>query len=344
VKADAIKYVFDDLPAEGSAREVAPGVHWVRMPLPFKLDHINLWVLADGDGWTVVDTGFGYNGTEDIWERVFAGDLAGRPVKRLIVTHFHPDHMGLAGWFARRFGVEMSATLGEYAFGRMLSLDRADSEEAKEVNRGFYRAAGFGPELMAKVEARGNPYPRRAQMPPGSFRRLKDGDIVEIGGNRWRVIVGLGHSPEHACLHCEALGVLISGDQILPRITPNVSVWPQEPENDPLALFVASLERFRGLSSETLVLPSHDAPFTGLEARLDQLAHHHDSRLEQTLEACAQPADGVTILGKLFRRELDDHQLFFAIGETLAHLHYLMGQGRMERHVGADGVHRFQRV
>ena len=197
---------------------------------------------------------------------------------------------------------------------------------------------------MALVEKRRDRYARQVSPIPGRHRRIADGETIAIGGHGWRVIVGTGHSPEHACLYCAELEVLISGDQVLPRISSNVSVWPQEPEANPLRRYLDSLERFRGLPADVLVLPSHDAPFIGLETRLDQLAHHHDARLEETLVACAEPSTAVEVLGRLFERRLDDHELFFAIGESLAHLHFLMESGHIQRTRRDDGVHLFRRA
>lgn len=339
---DGVRYVEEGWPGPGEAREVAPGVHWLRMPLPFKLDHINLWLLEDGDGWTIVDSGICRDDVKQAWERIFATCCADRPVKRIIVTHFHPDHLGLAGWLVERCGVELWASLGEWAFGRMLSLD--DGEQARQSFHGFYRAAGFDQAMMQLVDERAHAYKQRVSPVPAAIRRIRDGDELEVNGRSWRVIVGTGHSPEHACLHCGSLGVLISGDQVLPRISPNISVWPQEPEANPLKLYLDSLSRFRSLPAHTLVLPSHDRPFVGLYPRLDQLAHHHDDRLAKTLDACALPRTAVEVLNGLFHREFDSHQLFFAIGESLAHLHFLRDEAVMARHRRADGADLFQRI
>ena len=340
VSKSVAEYVFDDLPERGHAKEVAPGVYWLRMPLPFQLNHINLWLLEDGDGWTIVDTGFANDEVKACWEDVFDNVFGGKPVKKIVVTHFHPDHLGLAGWLQERFNAPLLITLGEFAFGRMLSLDDGLGPRLK-IFTDFYGKAGFDDELMNFVSTRGNPYPKRVVPIPGSYHRLRDGETFDVSGHDWKVIVGTGHSPEHACLYCEDLNVLISGDQILPRISPNVSVWPQEPESNPLQLFLDSLERFGDLPEDVLVLPSHDTPFRNLHGRLNQLAHHHDARLEETFDACAEPATAAQVLKSLFTRELDSHQVFFAIGESLAHLHYLKGLGRIKRTLGDDGVYRF---
>jgi glyoxylase-like metal-dependent hydrolase (beta-lactamase superfamily II) len=337
---DPLLNVAGDIIETAALKEIAPGVHWLRMPLPFQLDHINLWVLEDGEGWTLVDTGINREEVRAAWEVLFAGPLKSRPVKRVIVTHFHPDHMGLAGWLTEKFGVEMWTTQTEWATASNLYVD-GDPEHTTRA-RDFYHAAGFGVDLMAEVDKRQNPYPKRISPVPETFHKIEDGDIIEIDGLDWRIIVGTGHSPEHACLYRSEDHILISGDQILPKITPNVSVWPQFPEKNPLDLFLTSLDKFRGLDPETLVLPSHNWPFRGLHERLDQLAHHHDERLDDVVRACAEPLNATQVLGHLFKRELDSHQLFFAIGESLAHLHYLIGQGRMVKETGPDGVDLFQ--
>ncbi len=312
------------------------------MPLPFALDHINLWLLEDGAAWAVIDTGVPDRKSRLLWRDVLAGPMAGRPVSRLIVTHFHPDHMGLAAWFLRQFPISLETTQGEWLYGRMLSLD--SGQAFVEAALAFYRGTGFDEKLLALVAARGNAYGARIKHVPASCRRLREGDSVPIGADRWEVITGEGHAPEMACLWCEERKVLISGDQILPSISPNVSVWPSEPEADPLRLFLASLEKFRRLPADCLVLPSHGRPFFGLHERIDALLSHHRDRLSETLDACRQPITAYDLLAIMFPRELDDHQLFFAVGESLAHLHYLAGEGQVVRETDAMGVHRFRRV
>lgn len=335
-------YAFEGQPETGDVIQVAPGVYWLRMPLPFKLDHINLWLLDDGDGWTLVDTGIASDEIREAWQRIEELRFKGKPPKRLIVTHFHPDHVGLAGWLTERFQIPLWMPLGEWTQGRMHSFDTAETIGGSYHK--FYKSAGFDAAMLDVVGQRVGRYGQSISPIPAQFHRISHGDSIEIGGCDWRVIVGTGHAPEHACLYCEQLGVLIAGDQVLPRISPNVSVWPQEPDADPLRQFLGSLDRFRGLATDTLVLPSHDWPFRGLHGRLDDLAGHHRDRLVETEELCAAPATGVDVLRGLFTRELDNHQLFFAIGESLAHLHYLIGEGRIERREDSEGVYRFQRV
>lgn len=324
------EYAFEGEPPLGETFEVAPGIHWLRMPLPFKLDHINLWLLEDGDGWTIVDTGICTDEVKAAWEALFTGAMAGRPVKRVVVTHFHPDHAGLAGWLTERFDAPLVMPLTEWTFGRMLSLDGQD--QSQEAFKKFYRRAGFSKDMMEAVSRRAGGYKNIVSPIPAAFERISDGESIEIGGRKWRMIVGRGHSPEHACLYCDEADVLISGDQVLPKISPNVSVWPQEPEGRPLGLFIDTIARLRDqVGGDPLVLPSHNWPFKGFHARLDDLDAHHVERLDETVEALHEPSTGVDVLYRLFKRELDEHQTFFAIGETLAHLHHLLEDGRARR-------------
>jgi len=337
------EYVFDGEPPLGETMEMQPGIHWLRMPLPFALDHINLWLLEDGDGWTIVDTGICTDEVKAAWETLFAGVMQNRPVNRVVVTHFHPDHAGLAGWLCERFDAPLVMPLTEWTFGRMLLLD--GQEPTRDAFRAFYKRAGFTPEMMETVGHRAGGYKHIVSPIPAAFQRISDGDSIDIGGRRWRMIVGRGHSPEHACLYCDDADVLISGDQVLPKISPNVSVWPQEPEGRPLGLFIDTIAHLRDqVGGDPLVLPSHNWPFRGFHARLDDLDAHHVERLDATIAALHEPSTGVDVLYRLFKRKLDEHQTFFAIGETLAHLHHLIEDGRAVRESGEDGVDVFTRA
>jgi glyoxylase-like metal-dependent hydrolase (beta-lactamase superfamily II) len=329
-------------PEAGQTLPIAPGVWWLRMPLPFALDHINLWLLEDGASWTIVDTGYATTQTKELWERIFVKALGGLPVARVVVTHYHPDHIGLAGWLTKRWQAPLWITEKEWLFARVMS---GGADDFTALRRNFAHRAGLDrgeSELFAERE---KSYRRGVPSVPASFQRLADGMTVEIGGQEWRVIVGEGHAPELACLYCPETGVLIAGDQVLPKISPNISVQPHEPDGDPLARYLSSLGKLRqAVPPDTLVLPSHNLPFLGLHARIESLAAHHRERCDEVIAACRVPQTAVELLPVLFRRNLDRHQLGFALGEALAHLQYLMHQGALARELSADGVYRFIRA
>ena len=325
-------------PAPGTAVPVAEGVRWIRMPLPFALNHVNLWLIEDGPGWTLVDTGYGLPATLDHWDRLLA-DLEG-PVTRILVTHGHPDHVGLAAWLQARTGAPIHMTLGEY-FGAQFfwrGLERGWKEEALE----HFRRHGLGEEALEALRTSPDTY--RAGVPdlPRTFERLVEGDSLGLGGRTWTVRVGHGHSPEHASFLCEAAGILISGDMVLPSITTNISVSALAPGEDALARYLASLRRLRDLPEDLLVLPSHGRPFRGLQARLDALEAHHAERLRLLEAACREPRSAADILKALFGRALDSHQMVFAMGEAIAHLNHLERQGRLRQTLQEDGILRFQ--
>lgn len=329
-------------PPAGSAIDVAPGIKWLRMPLPFKLDHINLWLLEDGAGWTAVDTGIGLEPTRELWTRVFATELQGRPISRVIVTHFHPDHMGNAGWLCDRFRVDLWCTQAEWLSANLAWRQRNGDDLDRRLTH--YRSHGFDEGAIEQFRRRGTQYPDVVPTLAPEYRCLRDGDVVTIGGRRWDVFTVHGHAPEHACLWCPDARVLISGDQVLPKITTNVSVWADQPRGNPLRLYLDSFDRFQPIEAETLVLPSHGLPFHGLHARIEQLRHHHDARLTQTLDALVEPRTGVELIPVLFKREMDVHELGFAIGEVLAHVHLLESRGAVTRLTGEDAIHRFRQA
>jgi len=325
--------------------EVAPGVRWVRMGLPFALDHINLWLLRDRldgrEGWAIVDCGIANDATRAAWEQVFAQALDGLPVLRVIVTHMHPDHIGNAAWLCERWDCALWISATDWNAARMATLSTTgyggDSAAAHFARHGL-----ADPESLAKVRQRSNYYASMVPAVPARFRRLLDGGVLRVGAHDWHCHVGYGHAPEHIALHQPELGVLISGDMVLPRISTNVSVIDIEPEADPLTLYLASIARMRKLPADTLVLPAHGKPFTGLHTRIDQLQAHHDERFAEVMEACtARPTSAAELLPVLFKRALDLHQTTFAMGEAIAHLHALWFAGRLERREGADGVLRF---
>lgn len=339
---DSIDYAYNCAPQPGETREVAPGVHWLRMPLPFRLDHINIWLLEDGEGWALVDTGIFNAASVEIWEGLLRDRLGGRPLTRVLVTHFHPDHMGMAGWLVEKTGAELSMTQAEWLWARSLGLDCDPMLVTQAVD--FYRRCGCSDEMLAHTQDSGVRYPPLVSSVPRIYRRMRDGDTIEVGAHAWRVVVGTGHAPEHACLYCPEIGVMISGDQVLPRITPVISVHSWEPEANPLQDFMDSIEKLRALPADTYVLPSHNLPFYGLGARLTTLRVHHEDRLGDLLGGCAEPATAMDLVGALFRRPLDLRNMSLAVSETLAHANLLIRQGQVARETGADGVWRYRRT
>ncbi len=338
-----LQFPFDAPPAPGEPREIAPGIHWIRMPLPFALDHINLWLARDADGgWTAVDAGYGNDTTRGLWERHFVSTLGGRPIGRIVATHHHPDHLGNAAWLAERFGAPVAMTIGEFLTAHA-TLDQRAAHTVGDTCA-LFAAHGLDREHVAAIVARGNAYSRGVPHAPARIERIVGGDTLRIGAHDWTVIPGWGHSPEHAALHAGDGALLISGDMLLPRISTNVSVWPSDPDGNPLGRFLASIASFEHLPADTLVLPSHGLPFRGIAARVAELRAHHAARLaelEEALERAGRPMSAGEIVPVLFRRALDLQQRFFATGEAIAHLHYLWHAKRAHRVTGDGGAIRF---
>lgn len=337
----------------GTLMTLRPGLHWVRMPMPFALNHINLWVLDDTheghEGWTVVDAGIASEAIRQAWQTLWAGPLSGKPLTRMLVTHMHPDHVGNAQWLIEQFSAPQAhARLWMSATDHLAAMLACQSTTGFGGERAaaFFQSHGLSqPDDIDKVRQRGGYFASLVPSVPLAYRRLMDGMTVQIGDRDWRCMAGFGHSPEHMALFNERDGVLISGDMLLPKISTNVSVTDLEPEADSLGLFLDSLDRMRVLPADTLALPSHGLPFTGIHARIQALQDHHRDRLAETLEACSQaPTSAAELLPVLFKRPLDLHQTTFAMGEAVAHLHRLWHQGAVRRVQDDQGVWRFEKA
>ncbi|MDR7060251.1 MULTISPECIES: MBL fold metallo-hydrolase [unclassified Sphingopyxis] len=331
--------LIPDTPPPGEAVKVAPGLLWIRMPLPFVLDHINVWAIEDGDGWAIVDTGIHHPHLIAVWEALWRGALGHRPITRLLVTHMHPDHAGLAGWFAERFGCWLWMTRTEYLMAR--SIAGRSNAEPTQAAQDFYRCAGWLPDDIAANLTRRTGMSRLFAPFPDAFERLHDGQALTIGGREWRVIAGGGHTAEHACLHCPELDILISGDKVLPKISSNISVDAMEPEADPLGEWFDTLARLRRLvPDDALVLPSHKHCFRGLHARIDELIADQRDALDRLESVLATPKRVIDLFGTLFNRPIErsDISTFsLATGETIALLNHLRAVGTIERRRESDG-------
>jgi glyoxylase-like metal-dependent hydrolase (beta-lactamase superfamily II) len=339
-----LRYPFEVEPGngDGSAIEVAPGVLWFRMPLFAALPWINVWAIEEEGGWTIVDTGLKSAKTMDAWQAAFAGALGGAPVLRVVVTHMHPDHCGMAGWIAERFKVVLWMSRLEYLSCRLMAADTG--RKAPDDGIEFYRAAGWDESAINRYKAKFGSFGEMIYPLPASYRRISDGDTLRLGAREWKVVVGTGHSPEHACLYCPELKLLISGDQVLPRISSNVSVHPTEPEADPLSDWLNSLAMIhRRVPDDVLVLPAHNSPFKGLHARVDELIESHRRGLARLEDSLSEPRSVVEVFGALFSRPISPDLLGMATGEAIAHLNYLCGAGRAIRASDSAGIWRWTR-
>ena len=315
---------------------LADGIYWLRVRLPFALDHVNLLLCDDGDGWSLLDTGYGDAATRALWQGLLCGLLAGRPVRRVIGTHFHPDHVGLAGFLCTATGAELVMSRTEWLTCRALALDDTDGfVVASERN---YRRARLDETVIERQRERRNPYRKGVSEPPAVYSRIAAGDRIELAGSLWQVLIGEGHAPEQITLFSAERNLLLAADQVLPRISPVVGVWAAEPDADPLGDFLRSLRQYVVLPEDCLVMPAHGLPYLGLHERLAQLASHHEQRLQRTLDACREPATAADVLQRLFSRPLDAHQTGFALAETLAHLNHLLRAGRLSRWPDDDGA------
>lgn len=328
-------------PEHGELMNVADGVYWLRMPLPFKLDHINLWLLEESDGWTIVDTGLATDATTDIWEQLYTQITAKKPIKRIIGTHMHPDHIGLAAWLCRRSGAELWMSRTEYMYCRILLED--SNREAPDVAVKFYQAAGFNDEQLNYYRSKFGAFGSLIRGMPNSYYRLQDNDTFTVNNRQWKIVMGEGHSPEHACLFCPELEVFISGDQLLPTISSNVSVWPIEPQSNPLEDWIASCKKLQSILPEnTLILPSHGLPFYGAKQRLQTLIDEHENDLQIIYKNCEEPKCVVDMFSLIFKSKITHSTLVFAAGESYAHLNCLIERERLTVTKDKSGVNWYQ--
>jgi glyoxylase-like metal-dependent hydrolase (beta-lactamase superfamily II) len=326
----ALTFPHPTPPAPGHAIAVAPGILWVRLALPYRLDHVNVYLIEDGAGWAVLDTGLDDAPTRAAWEALLAEPLAGRALTRILVTHYHPDHIGLAGWLCQRFGLPLLMSQTEYLGSLAIHLDPGALNA--EPYRSFYRSHGLDAATTERLLTNGHRYLRMISGLPRTFRRLIAGEALPIGARTFEVLTGGGHAPEQVMLHCRAENFIICADQVLARISPNISVQAMDPEGDPLGIYLRSLASLkRELRPDVLVLPGHNLPFVGLPARIDELAAHHEARCRAIEEACRRaPQTAADLVPVVFRRAIDDpHQMGFAFSEVLAHVNYMLREARL---------------
>ncbi len=334
-----IEFPFPTPPKPAELLEVSPGIFWIRLALPFRLNHINVYLIEDGEGFALVDTGLDDEATRDMWLALFRGPLQGRRLTRIISTHYHPDHMGLAGWLCERCDIGLLTSETEYLVALSLMLDPSKLNSEPYVS--FYRSHGLNEEITEIFLSRGLQYLRMMSPLPRTFRRLIAGETLTIGDRAFDVLTGGGHSPEQVMLHCAADDVLLCGDQVLAHISPNISVEAMDPDGDPLGIYLRSLRQLKqGLPEKVLALPSHNLPFVGLHERAEQLIAHHEGRCAAILQACATaPMTAGELVPVVFGRAIEDpHQMTFAFGEALAHANYLVRRNEISVVTTPEGM------
>ena len=341
--SNGLSYPFDNRPNPGELIEVGPGIYWVRMPLPISLNHINLWMLEEQDGWTLVDTGMATEDTKALWEEIFSTHLNSKPVKQVIVTHMHFDHLGLAGWLVEKWGATLCMSRTEYLSSRVIINEiKSDPPEATVA---FFRAAGVEESILDEFKVRFNNRSDFVSPLPSHYKRLTDNQVLQIGSLQWTVIIVEGHSPEHICLHCKSLNIMIAGDQILPRISPNISVRPDEPRANPLHNFLRSCESLKNrLNKDVLILPSHGDPFYGVHLRLQDMINEHKKGLQDLLEFCSQPRSVSEVFPILFKSKINIGNMVIAVGEAVANLNYLVSSKELVVNIGSDGIARYKQA
>jgi glyoxylase-like metal-dependent hydrolase (beta-lactamase superfamily II) len=339
----SIEYEFDARPDIGETMPVAHGIHWLRMPLPFSLGHINLWLLEDEDGWAVVDTGIHTEHSKEVWQQTIGALMDDKPIRHVVVTHLHPDHVGCAGWLTDEYGIDLWMTREEYLLCRVLVADTG--RVAPEEGVSFYHAAGFPAEALYNYQKMFGMFGKYVAPLPEAYRRLMAGDRLHFAGHTWAVLIGRGHSVEHACFFDAERKLFVSGDQLLPTISSNVSVYPTEPQANPLRDWLESLRMLKTtLPADVLVLPAHGKPFRGAHGRLDALIKEHLDGCDALLELCVEPKRAVDTFDALFKSRITDSNLIMATGEAVAHLNYLVDKGEISFEADAEGVNWYRRM
>ena len=339
-RKSALSFPRSEPPAFGELVEIADGILWTRIPLPFRLDHVNVYLIEDQGGWAILDTGVDNGPSRQVWESLFGKLLHGRSLTKVIVTHFHPDHIGLAGWLCKRFNLPLYTSQTTYLGCLNISLQPGALEAP--VYREFYLRHGLDPKVADLVRTQGHAYLRLVTQLPPTFTRIVGGDTLTIGGRDFLLMSGDGHAPEQIMLLAKEDGLFLAADQVLAKISPNVSVWAVDPLGDPLGLYLRSLRSLKDqVAPDVLVLPGHQLAFYGLHTRIDESTAHHELRCSLILQACKKEAHSAAeLVPVLFPKALDPHQMSFAFSETQAHINYLLRRNELSWVQSADGVER----
>lgn len=343
IRTNGLVFPHLEMPDFGEPFEIADGVYWIRLPLLGPLKWINVWLIKDGDGFALVDTGINSPECFEAWQKIKTEFLKDCKITKVIITHMHPDHVGLAGYICQEYNVKMYMSRLEYVTCKMLVGDTG--RPAPEAGVDFYRAAGWDEVSLANYRQRFGGFGQMVYHLPDIFERLSDGQIIKIGDEDWRIITGTGHSPEHCCLYNSSLNMIISGDQILPKISSNISVFPTEPNANPMADWINSCTKLLNTLPESVfVLPSHNAPFYGVRYRLNELIEHHERALLRLKEFIFEKeARAVDCFSILFKKPISGSNFYMATGEALSHLNYLLFENYIKVE-NRDGVNYYSAI
>lgn len=320
-----LEFPWPAAPDKGTVTPIAPGLFWARLPLPFRLNHVNVWLLEENDGWTVIDTGCATPELIALWETLLTGPMGGRPVLRVVATHGHVDHIGLSGWMVERFGAEFIGTFAEWSWARMIHLP--DVPGSIETHRAYLARHGLDRETVQGLVDSRQRFIDLSTPIPGALTEIRDGAMIRLGNRDWRVIVTRGHSFEHASFYDSRSGILIAGDHLLPKISPVIAVYETAPNANPLADYLDSFSQFADMPAQTLVLPSHGAPYRGVHTRIGQLRQHHRLRLDEMAGFLSETHTALALARAMFPHVEGHDDTGFALGETLAHINYLLSHG-----------------
>lgn len=336
-----LEFPWIEAPAPGQALRVAPGLLWARLPLPFRLNHVNVWLLEEDDGWTVIDTGCASPGIISVWERLLAGPMGGRKVVRVVATHGHVDHIGLSGWMVERFEADFIGTFAEWVWARISHTH--DIPGSSAAYHAYLLHNGFDDAAAHRLVSSRKRFIDLSTPLPGWISEIRHGEEISLGGRTWEVVVTGGHAFEHASFYDRASKLLIAGDHILPKISPVIAVYEMVPRGDPLGDYLESFSRFDSVADDALVLPSHGMPYYGIRERIAQLRAHHRARLDATLEFLREPRSSVDLTREMFPHVEGPENIDFALGETLAHVNYLVRRG-VVADISSDGANALYRV
>ncbi len=323
-----LDFPIDEVPKNGTLFSIQKDIHWVRMPLPMDLNHINLWIIGSKEECTLVDSGMFLEDVKNAWSDLI--DKEKLSFKRVIVTHMHPDHIGLAGWFTSNFNIPLYMSRTDYLQCRVLAADTGDNVPHEAID--FYTQAGLSESQIKAYVERFGFFGSMIHRLPNSFNRLKDGDRIILNNESWEIIDGKGHTMEHLCLFSKDKNIFIAGDQLLPKITSHVGVFPTEPEANPLEDWLNSCKKLLDkLPEDVLVLPAHGRPFVGAHKRLNTIINHHETSLDKLLDFLSEPKRSVDVFSVLFKRKIDDGNFLMATGESIAHLNCLFNRGLIDK-------------